>query len=91
MHRSRTMKAAVAAAAVAVLSLVSAPAASAHEFGVCHVTPSGVIILKTGGAGRAHHHLLRTGVHEDDYLATAEDVAYSEQVHRPRCVGSVNP
>ena len=85
MKRFVKLPLALVAAAVA-LALPSAGAS--HPFGMCHVTPSGNIILKQGAAAEAHHRLMLKGIHAEDYPATAADVAYAESIGKPRCRGS---
>ena len=85
MKRMLKLQLALAAGAVA---LVIPASATSHPFGMCHVTPSGNIILKQGAAANAHHRLMLEGVHAEDYEATAADVAYAERIGKPRCVGS---
>jgi hypothetical protein len=85
----------VAVAAPVVASVVLlAPAASAHPFGMCHVAgSSGVVVyFPPGAAANAHHRHMLSGVHPEDYLASAADAADFAATGNRKCEASVvNP
>jgi hypothetical protein len=88
------LKAALAGAALIAPLALFTPTASAHPSGMCHVAGnSGVVVyFPPGAAANAHHRHMASGVHPDDYPASAADARDFADTGNRKCQASrVNP